>query len=457
MPTYFPCPNAQCSYQFDADILPRAAMVTCPLCRTRFPYRANRPVPAPAGPGTAGPGDEPGPSGPRVIHLRDVPRGGGIVMTLLWVGGFVIVASAVLATVTLRGQWQNRADPDTPAATTDEKFNLTVEPFPPGWSPDSNASRGVDANILIRKRANPDGWVAVAARDWGDRQPRAAELDELMRGRLRAFRTLETEPVEGRTWAGHPASSVRFTGTLEDVQVRGEAYAFSHKGIGYVFFAWAADADWERVRDELVELREKVKPAGLRDRWVEKQANVQVFEGDGYQLEDSDGVWVRAQPAEEGKQSKKTDYVIDDVKALDPAATMAFLARYQIRERGDGLRLSPEANALVVELDAKGNPLEAATANVVERAKRDFAGDPPDFTLEAMPKSPSGIPLPTGGPAIGRFRLKNPRAVGDEDMWIISAIPVGGKIVAVEAHVAERYASYVEEWMVHLAGSLKGK
>jgi hypothetical protein len=299
--------------------------------------------------------------------------------------------------------------------------------------------------------------VAVAAKDWVDRQPRAAELDELMRGRLRAFRTLEMEPVEGQTWADHPASSVRFTGTLDDVQVRGEAFAFSHKGVGYVFIAWAADADWERLRDELVGLREKVKPAGLRDRWVEKQVNVRVFDGDGYQVEDPDGVWVRARPAEEGKQSKKTDYVIDDVKALDPAATMAFLARYQIRERGDALRLSPEARALVVELEAKGSPLEAATANVVERAKRDFAGDPPDFTLEAMPKSPSGVPLPTGGPAIGRFRLKNPKAIGDEEMWVISAIPVGEKVVAVEAHVPERYASFVEEWMVHLAGSLKAK
>jgi hypothetical protein len=74
-----------------------------------------------------------------------------------------------------------------------------------------------------------------------------------------------------------------------------------------------------------------------------------------------------------------------------------------------------------------------------------------------MAKSPSGVPLPTGGPAIGRFRLKDPTAAGDEQMWVLSAVPVGDKVVAVEAHVPERYASYVEEWMVHLAGSLKAK
>ncbi|HKB03807.1 MAG TPA: hypothetical protein VKD90_16400 [Gemmataceae bacterium] len=453
MPTYFPCPNTQCSYQFDADILPAAAMVTCPLCRTKFPYRANRPVPAPAA--RPAPADDFRPPGPRLVHLRDVPRGGGLVVTLLSVGGFVIVLSAVLAAVFLRGQPSHHPDPV--AARTDEKFNLSVDPFPPAWGNDPSPPTSVDANVLVRKRSDPEGWVAVAAKDWADRQPRAGEVDELMRGRLRAFRTLEVEPIESPTWAGHSARAVRFSGSLDDVQVRGEAYAFAYQGVGYVFYTWAAEPSWDRLRDELVGLREKVRPAGFREHWVERRVNVHVYEGDGYQVEDSDGVWVQARPPEEGRQPKKTDYVIEDVKSIDPAATMAFLARYQIRERGDALRQSPEVMALVVELERKDNPLEAATAHVIERSKRAYAGEAPDFTLEAMAKSPSGIPLPVSGPAIGRFRLKDPTATGDEQIWIISAITVGDKVVAVEAHVPERFASYVEEWMVHLAGSLKAK
>jgi hypothetical protein len=453
MPTYFPCPNNQCSYQFDADILPPAAIVTCPLCRTRFPYRANRPVPTPAE--RPAPAYDLRPPGPRVIRLRDVPRGGGLVVTLLWVGGFVIVLSAVLAAIFLRGQRSYR--PDAVATRTDQTFNLSVDPFPADWGKDPNPRPAVDANVLVRQRSDPDGWVAVASKDWADRQPRAGEVEELMRSRLRPFRTLEIEPVDGETWAGHPARAVRFSGTLDDLQVRGEAYAFSYQGVGYVFYAWAAEANWDRLRDEAVSLREKVRPAGFRDQWAEKRANVRVYEGDGYQVEDPDGVWVQAKPAEKGRQPKRTDYVIDDVKAIDSAATMAFQARYQIRDHGDALRQSPEAMALVVELERKENPLEAATAHIIERTKRAYAGEPPDFTLEVMAKSPSGIPLPAGGPAIGRFRLKDPTATGDEQMWIISAITVGEKVVAVEAHVPERYASYVEEWMIHLAGSLKGK
>jgi hypothetical protein len=75
--------------------------------------------------------------------------------------------------------------------------------------------------------------------------------------------------------------------------------------------------------------------------------------------------------------------------------------------------------------------------------------------LEPMPKSPTGIPLPTDGPAIGRFRFRNPKSAGDEEVWVISALAVGDKVVAVQTNVLEKHASYVEEWMVHLAGSLK--
>src|SRR5687768_12879712 len=139
MPTYFPCPNAQCTYQLDADILPPAALVTCPLCRTRFPYRPNRPVHAQTAP--AAPPHDPGTEGPRVVQLRDVPRGRGILTTVLMVGGFVLVLTAVLAAIVLRGQ--PTGSPDTDAAKTVATFNLAVEPFPAGWANDPNPPGGV--------------------------------------------------------------------------------------------------------------------------------------------------------------------------------------------------------------------------------------------------------------------------------------------------------------------------
>src|SRR5262245_44891911 len=204
MPTYFPCPNAQCSYQFDADILPPAAMVTCPLCRTRFPYRASRPVPAGAGPGDE-PADESRPAGPRVVSLRDVPKS-NIWPTVIAVGAFGLILLAVLVGLNMRGQPRGSSTTDS----TDERLNLKVEPFPAGWEEDPAVRKPMDANVFGRRRANPDGYVAVVAKDWADVQPRISELDELMRSRLRqGVSTLEAQPLEGEKWAGQDALAVK--------------------------------------------------------------------------------------------------------------------------------------------------------------------------------------------------------------------------------------------------------
>ena len=454
MPTYFPCPNAQCSYQFDADILPPAAMVTCPLCRTRFPYRANRPVPAAAGPGGE-PADEPRPTGPRVVNLREVPKS-NVWSTVIAVGAFCVVLIVVVIGLNMRGRTPvGPGGNDTSAA-----LNLKVDPFPAGWEEDGAVRKPVDANVLGRKRSNPDGFVAVVAKDWGEVQPRASELDELMRTHLRSgFKTLEVQPVEGETWAGQPAQAVRFTGSLDDEQVRGEAYAMGYKGIGYVFYAWAAEADWAGLRDELVGLREKVRPAGFREKWVPKKANTVTYpaEDGTYQVEDTDGAWLKGKPADQwGPKEKKYVLDPDDLKGLDPKAVMAFRAEYQIKDRGDAKRRAAQAEALVVELDKGGDPLEAAKAHVIERIKRDYAaGMVPDIKLEPMTRAPSGTPLPTGGPAVARLLFKDPFDRDNKVEWVISAIRVGNKTVAVEAHTPERFASYVDEWMVHFAGSLK--
>lgn len=463
MPSYFPCPNPQCSYQFDADILPPAAMVTCPLCRTRFPYRASRPAPAttPADgtPASGTPAAGTAAAGPRLVQLRQAPKS-AVLPTVLWVGGFSLVLGLLVVGLIMRG----RGTTDNGSDAKDERFNVKVEPFPSAWEADAAAQKPVNGNILGRKRAGPDAWIAVAAQDFGKRMPRPAEMRELMEGRLRGFSSLETEPIEGVTWAGHPALAVRFTGTLEEAQVRGEAYAFAFKGIGYAYFAWAGEANWESVRAEASGLREKVTPANYRGDWKEEQLNTEVHtvEGAAYQVEDVDGkVWVRAKPEDQWTKEDKLKYPLDDPKEEDPAATMAFLAQYKIRGGGDNKRQPAEAKALVVELPGGGDPLEAAKNHVLERIKREFAATgaqvPPGLKLEPMNRSPGGVSLPSGGPAIGRFLFRDPFDPKSPVMYVISAASVGGKTVAVEAHCLDKDASYLDEWMVHLAGSLKAR
>jgi hypothetical protein len=454
MPTYFTCPNAQCSYQFDADILPPAAMVTCPLCRTRFPYRANRPVSAAAGPAPSAPpeggADGAAPAGPRLVNLRGMPKSSPW-PSIIAVGFFALFIIGLLVVVTNKDSPLNTRNTD---GSTDERLNLKVEPFPPGWEEDSDVRDPVEANVIGRKRKDPEGYVAVVAKDWGDREPRTGELEELMRARLRAgFKTLEAQPVEGESWAGRPAQALKFTGVREDEHVRGEAYAFGYKGIGYAFFAWSAESNWGGLRDELVALREKVRPAGYREKWTPKKANTEVYPSDDglFQVEDVDGAWLKGKPADQWAL-KERKYIVDDPKEIDSKAVMAFDAEYAIRERGDAKRQPAKADALVVELDGTGDAMQAAKAHVAERIKKAFAESPPEIKLEPLTH---GTPLPSGGPAIGRFSFKNPQDRDDKNVWVISAIKAGGKTIAVECHAREKDASYVDEWMVHLAGSLK--
>jgi hypothetical protein len=352
-----------------------------------------------------------------------------------------------------------------PSQASDQKFNIKVDPFPNEWLDDPSAAKPVDANIFGKKRSGPEGYVAVVAQefgDHGDRQPRAGELNELMRsrmGREEGFKNRTFEDLEGEKWSGQPALAVRFTADLNDAAVRGEAFAISYKGIGYVFYIWASETDWGSIRGEVANLRERVKLGEYREKWVEKRASTEVFtvEGAAYQVEDIDGAWLRGKPEDQWKPKEKK-YVLDNVKEIDPNATMAFQAEYRIRERGDTHRKSAEAKAIVVELPSGGDPIDAAKAHAMERIKKDFAGgNVPDIKLEPMTKSPAGVALPAGGPAIVRLQFRNPLDKDDRWMHVISAISLGGKTIALEARCPEGDASYVEEWMVHLAGSLKAK
>ena len=101
-------------------------------------------------------------------------------------------------------------------------------------------------------------------------------------------------------------------------------------------------------------------------------------------LEDVDATWVRAKPEDEWRKEDKVKYPVENVKEIDPAATMAFLAQYRIRDQGDSKRKPAEAKALVVALPGGGDPLEAAKSHVIERIKKDFAGAPPEIKLTGV-------------------------------------------------------------------------
>jgi len=114
MANYFPLPESACTYQFDADQLPAAAMVTCPIAARASPTARQRPPPrrrfrskrrkvhgeAQATAATA-PQSAPRERVNRLVNPRDIPRGNKTQTTLMILGfamaGITLVAIVVIS------------------------------------------------------------------------------------------------------------------------------------------------------------------------------------------------------------------------------------------------------------------------------------------------------------------------------------------------------------------------
>lgn len=453
MPSYFPCPNAQCQYQFDADILPAAAMVTCPMCRTKFPYRATPPV-----------GSEPPPApltstGPRVLNVRNVPQRGGILPTILWGAGFSVVLIALLFAVYM---W-NRQKPFVNKKHNEDRWNFSLD-IPDGWEEDAPVRTEMNVNIFVKKKVGAEQWAAMFAKDYGDRSARPAEVRDELLARFkvgqndpdapRAFRNLTQVELEDAKWLKQPAIAYEFTAEYNDLPVHGECHAVQYKGIVYAFYVFAANKEWDGCKAELAAFRNRIQLGSAREKWEEKVSNTRTFspEGAPYQVEDRDDVW---RAAVEDGDLKKGDYVVNP-KDIDKHATMAFIARHKFRVGRDTRVREGEAKALIVELPKGGDPLETAKAHVIELLKKDYP-NPPDLKFDALTKSPGGVAIPSNGPAITRLLMRDPLDKENVNMWIIAAIDIGDKTVAIEINTHERYAAQLEGYMVNLAHSLKAK
>lgn len=464
MPNYFPCPNTQCGYQFDADTLPAAAMVTCPLCRTRFPYRAARPVAPPPIPVAsdgysydASAPPQPTPAASRVVNLRNQPKSGSPLMIV----GIILVVGAMLAGMVyfMKYRGQITRGPEN-TEISQERFNFKMDAFPSGWEEDTVIREKMNINIFARKRVTPDAWVAMVAEDFQTRSPRSGELKDKMLTRLRGVgRNMNFAELDDAKWLGQTGLAFQFQGEINEAAVLGECIAVAYKGIMYIYYMWATDKDWAAVKTDLLAMRGNIKLAGYREKWVEQKTNTKLYTNadPAYTFEDIDAVWQQAIPIEEGEPVKKTDYNVDP-KDIDPAAKYAFRARFQIKTGGDTRQHAAEAKALIVELPQGADPLETVKNHVLDRIKADYAGDvPKDLKLEPLTKSPAGITLPSDGPAMARVLFKDPLDRDNRRMYILSAVNVGGKTVGIEIDALELTASYVEEWMVHLASSLRAK
>jgi hypothetical protein len=478
MASYFPCPNPACSYQFDAEQLPAAAMVTCPLCKTRFPYRAAGPAQPsdesdePWGGGKDAPRerDRGAPRPNRLINPRQLPQSNTTQRMLMLVGFTLFVAVVLFLVMYAFRKNPFKSDGDTSETFTNDEFNFTFRKFDKNWKEDRGLQRRMGVSGFAERRADPEAYVVVHGKDFGMKNPRPGEMRNEMLSMLRTtFKGLERSPLDDKI-ADQPADGVRFSGELDGTAMTGEGFAFHYKGIGYMLLVFAPLDSWEQARKELDTLRRSFAFANLRNSWQESEASIEHYfipEGN-YEVIDEDGVWERAlelpkddddplDPVSKKKAPppKKGAYVLTSIKDKDEHATMAFRAFLPVKAK---YRLDhrPKVEALTLVFDkAEGEPLEAARAYWYEKLKKDEGGEGVEITFKPLDKAPSGAATPKSDASIGIYQSIHSLDRTAKKLFIMSALKIGDKVVAVVVWGLDRDAEYMEQYMLKFAASLR--
>ena len=255
----------------------------------------------------------------------------------------------------------------------------------------------------------------------------------------RVFDNLPAEPpVEPTTWAGQPATVWAFRGQhkLTGVVCAGEAVAMTHRGVGYWFYGWAAERDFDPA--DLRAVRDGFGLLAGRTAWQPTAASEQTFRGPsgGYRLTAYEKIW-EPMPATGG-----TD--------LELRATL----------KGRGNRdFPPRAAVRVWRAADPGDPAAVADARVRAENTRDPAAFGPTAFAE-VPDPPAGdAPPGPEGSAVPVRRLRVTSGSDDSGKAVrlvaFAGVRVGGEVVTAEASCPWDEREAWDRRLVQLVGSLR--
>lgn len=463
------CPNPSCPYLFDPSRVPAGVILTCPRCAMRFtlgtPTAAtNSPAPGPTTPpqvpseltfetAPTRPPRPPAANGQPPTAMTDadadeaeaIDRAGRRQTITLAVIVAVLLAGAGLAIY-----FQATSDPGPVhgrGGTEMPDFNFSFDPPGSAWSADDEMKVKLGAPVkLVYHRLDPDAYIAVGARDYDTRQPRAGELQDGLMGPLRKlFENVRVEAdVPKAKWLGQDARAFQFRAQSREGNVGGVCHAVSYKGIAYWAICWCGENDVEAVLPQFEAAREKFHLMDRREKWQPREGTTRDFRGEkaDYRLTDAEGVWQAADTRAEDE---------------DPQADLYLKAKLKRR----GQDFANEAELLVFVVDGGGgDPLQDARKYVEARRTAEIRRANAEFTptFKELTGDPDGPPSPNAGEPhspVVRLQSTVPGASNQSRLIVVSGTRVGGKLVVVQAWCewAERPA--FETVFMQMAGSLR--
>ncbi len=479
------CPNAQCTFLFDPTQVPPGAVLACPRCALRFTIGPPAPAAPAAGYGvpagypataTFNAGDHPGlPSdfqqtlshgghgvatpGPLATPATAPPparrKSSGVRSTLLTVVGLLVLMSLAVSVVFLVA-FSKRRDGGAAAVGADTEVRMAGLNFAykmpgAGWRKDNDTQNELGVNVFAMQReGTPTGWVALAVIDYETRAPLPGEMhEETLRQLNRVFQDVPQGLVpEPAKWGPHDARKCFFRAEHKATQVAcvGDAYTLSYKGVGYWFYAWAAEADAAQLAGEFEAMRERLRTLDQRERWAPAAAVEATFRSvkpaSRFRLSSPEKIWAAAQldPTDE-----------------DPAAELLLKGVLKGRAARD---FNPTATVAVMVVPGGGDANELAEEYVRKRYTRDPAVFGPTAIEPVTGDLAGDAPVGAVAEGLPARRLKVSPGGADaskvaEKLVVFAAMAAGDSVVVAEASCPWSQKDVWERRLALLVGTLR--
>lgn len=449
------CPNPSCPFQFDATLVPPGAVIACPQCRLQFqlPQVAAAPLqPAPATePEVLDEEPEVGEKTERAGRRRQReddtprrsgrPRGGGnaaAIIVVLVVGLAFVCGGGIAGVFVVIGMLQKK--PSNTSPYTYPEYTLSYNGPGEGWQEDEGTRTYMKVNLACFKSTSPEAYIAVQAMKTEGEAAKGDLLPAAVARLKEKFEDLDEDikPVEVK-FLGTMAEKYEFIGVYKasEIGCRGEVYAVAVRNLKVWVYCWG-----ERDKfDQLAPMFEAFR-AGLK---VESKANEPKIQrpktdfrtNNGlYTLTDTEGLWKKQ----------------EDPTRKDGAADL-WLAGFERNAATGQLKQKPNADLVVAILDPMGDAKEQAKAHII--AQDTEGGVVQEQTGDPVGESPSSGPVAATDDVV-RFSKKYPDTTGSADKMIVfRVVDSGGKRLVVYAWCQFKDASYWEQRMMLVVGTLK--